>query len=117
MRDGAGQLTGTLHLSNRCYTTSAQSETYVTIDGKRYGHIINPLTGMPSANRQAGLVTDRCMTGDMLSTGLFLQTLTGFEACMQLLRDQVPGIEGFLTDSEGNTSATPGLSALMTAAG
>jgi len=37
-----------LSLKNAAVTTSGDYEKYVLIDGKRYSHIINPKTGMPS---------------------------------------------------------------------
>lgn len=117
VRDGEGRLVRTLRLSNRCFTTSAQSETYVTIDGRRYGHILNPLTGWPSTNRHVGLLTDSAMTGDMVSTGLFLQTPEGFASCMARLRQTCPPVEGFLTDGEGQTHATAGFNALTVTEG
>ena len=101
VREPAGNgLLYKLRLSNKCYTTSSQRETYVTIDGRKYGHILNPLTGFPSANRMVGIVTDNCMDGDILSTGLFLLGLEAFIPTMARLQEQM-AIEGFLMDGDG----------------
>lgn len=95
-----------LKLSNGCYSTSSQENTFVDIDGKRYGHILNPTTGMPSTNRQVGILTDNCMEGDILSTGLFLQDLKGFAERMEELK-KIVRIDGFMTDGDGNLYKTP----------
>lgn len=97
----------TLCLSGRCYTTSSQRETYVAIDGRHYGHILNPLTGRPATNRQVGLLTKNCMDGDILSTGLFLQSAEGFRTMMTRLQCLMP-VEGFLMDASGRVTASTG---------
>lgn len=97
----------TLHLSDACYTTSSQKETYVTIDGKRYGHILNPVTGYPSGNRQIGIITDNCMDGDIISTGLFLQTPDKFKELLTKLQQSMT-IEGFMSDGNGTICKSSG---------
>lgn len=42
------QMADILSLKNAAVTTSGDYEKFVMIDGKRYSHIINPKTGMPS---------------------------------------------------------------------
>ncbi len=42
------QMADILSLKNAAVTTSGNYEKFVMIDGKRYSHIINPKTGMPS---------------------------------------------------------------------
>jgi thiamine biosynthesis lipoprotein len=86
-----------LQLSNTCFSTSAQTNTFVDIDGKQYGHIINPLTGYPSPNKQIGIISDSCFLGDVISTGLYNQTLDGFLAKMKILSNQFK-VSGFLMD-------------------
>lgn len=103
------QLLYTLHLANKCYTTSSQQETFVDINGEHYGHILNPLSGYPSSNRHVGIVTDKCFDGDIISTGLFLQTLQGFEEKIGQLQKRM-SIDGFITDKTGKRFITPGFS-------
>lgn len=50
-------------LLNRCLSTSCQSETFVTVDGKRYGHILDPRTGYPSPNRLVCIASDPVYDG------------------------------------------------------
>ena len=104
------ELLFTLKISNQCYTTSSQRETFVSIDGKRYGHILNPLTGYPSGNRQLGLLTSGCMDGDIVSTGLFLQTPSEFSHSLQRLQLQMP-VEGYLLDRNGVCTESDGFNA------
>lgn len=99
-----------LNLSNRAYSTSAQGDSFVEIDGKRYGHILNPRTGWPSANRMVGVVTESAMLGDMLSTGLFNETPAGFLHKMRQIRQRHP-VEGFLMDETGKIVQTDGFDA------
>lgn len=96
-----------LGLSNKCYTTSSQQLTYVDILGRRYGHILNPLTGRPSLNRHVGIVTDSCFDGDAVSTGLFLQSAASFERKMAQLKELMP-IEGFFIGADGKMTSTFG---------
>lgn len=90
-----------LSLSNSCYSTSAQSKTYVEINGKRYSHIIDPLTGFPSENKQVGIVTGNCFVGDVISTGLFNLTLDEFSEKMEIISREIP-VSGFLMNKDDN---------------
>lgn len=100
----------TLNLANRAYSTSAQGDNFVEIGGRRYGHILNPLTGHPSTNRMVGIVTESAMFGDMLSTGLFNETPAGFLQKMEQLQKRHP-VEGFLMDEAGRIVRTAGFDA------
>lgn len=86
-----------LHLSNQAYSTSSQNETYVEIDGKQYGHILNPITGYPSANKQVGVISDSCLIGDIVSTGLFNQSSERFLSKVEEISAQSP-ISAYLID-------------------
>lgn len=100
----------TLDIADCAYSTSAQGDSFVEIGGRRYGHILNPQTGYPSANRMVGVVTESAMLGDMVSTGLFTESPSGFLEKMQRLQDEFP-IEGFLMDESGNTTMSAGFEA------
>lgn len=87
----------TLPIANQCLTTSAQSSICLNINGKKYGHILNPLTGFPSTNKQLGVLTDNCMTGDIISTGLFNETADGFKRITEELCHHY-ALAGYLVD-------------------
>jgi thiamine biosynthesis lipoprotein len=97
-----------LNIADQAYSTSAQGDSFVEIAGKRHGHILNPQTGHPSANRMVGVITESAMLGDMLSTGLFNETPAGFLKKMQQIQQRHP-IEGFLMDETGQLVQTAGL--------
>ena len=51
-----GQLRGTLYLRNRALSTSGSMGRSWTIEGKKYGHLINPLTGFPVTEARVATV-------------------------------------------------------------
>jgi thiamine biosynthesis lipoprotein len=65
-----------------------------TVDGRRYGHIIDARTGWPVANgcTQATVIADTCLQAGMLSTAAFI---LGIEAGLDLIRS-CPGAEGII---------------------
>ena len=89
-----------LQIANQCYSTSANDNTYLEIDGKRYGHIISPKTGYPSENRQVGIISRDALTGDVLSTGLFNFDKDAFRSKINALSKQYD-VEGFMVDKNG----------------
>lgn len=96
-----------LQVANACFSTSAQTKTFVEIGGKQYGHIINPLTGYPSENKQIGILSTNCFVGDIISTGLYNQKLDGFTEKMKLLSSQFD-VSGFLMDKNNNIRFSDG---------
>ena len=58
-------------VSNRCVLTSGDYERFFEIDGKRYHHILDPRTGMPSMGcMSATIVGPDAATCDALATAL-----------------------------------------------
>jgi thiamine biosynthesis lipoprotein len=65
-----------------------------TIDGQRYGHIVDPTTGRPTAKgvRQVTVVASSCLQAGLLATAAFIagpeeglalvEETMGAEACM-----------------------------------
>ena len=71
---------GILSLSDRCVSTSGTYERYfVGDDGKQYGHILNPKTGMPMQSNliSVTVVSEEGKLCDALSTALFVKGLDG----------------------------------------
>lgn len=76
--------------------TSGDYEKYTLIDGKRYAHIINPKTGMPSHELiSATVMAPKAELADALATSL---SVMGVEAGLAMI-DQLDGIECVLVDS------------------
>jgi thiamine biosynthesis lipoprotein len=70
-----------------------------SINGRRYGHILDPRTGYPVANgcTQATVIAATCLQAGMLSTAAFIG---GVELGLELVRG-CQGAEGvILTDKE-----------------
>lgn len=62
-----------IETDERAFATSGSYERFVEIDGKRYGHIMNPATGHPAEGFLSVTVLSPGATlGDALSTALFV---------------------------------------------
>lgn len=107
-----GESLFTLNLDDCSYSTSSQSTAFVDIDGKRYGHILNPVTGYPATNRLLGIATESAMIGDIISTGLFNETPETFLAKTAQLSAHYP-LAGFVMDQDGAITATPNFNNLL----
>lgn len=90
-------LDGLVQLNRMAFSMSEQSSLELTIDGRTYGHILNPKTGYPALNHSIGILTDRCLVGDVLSTGLFNETNDTFLSKIKKL-SKIYFVEGFLRD-------------------
>jgi thiamine biosynthesis lipoprotein len=65
----------TLQTANRTVTTSGDLFQFVEIDGTRYSHILNPMTGLGATNQiQATVIAKQGMKADALSSILTLMT-------------------------------------------
>lgn len=98
----------TLEVGNCCYSTSSQSKTFLEINNQRYGHIISPTTGMPSTNRHVGIISESCMVGDIVSTGVYNLTADEFLKKIEILKKTYPELEGFIMDEKGKITYTRG---------
>jgi len=72
-----------LHLANCAVATSGDMEQFLEIDGKRYSHILNPLTGIGlPGGTQATVIAPNCMIADSLAS---MCLVLGFEQSKPLL--------------------------------
>ena len=63
----------TMRLKDAAISTSGNYENYFKVDGKRYGHILNPRTGMPVEGvASCTVIAPTCMESDALATALFV---------------------------------------------
>ena len=86
-----------IEIKDLTYSTSNQVNTFLEIDGEKYGHIISPKTGFPAKNKQIGIITENAFFGDMISTGLYNQTPKNFHEIIKKLSKEIK-IEGYLID-------------------
>jgi len=75
------------------------------IDGRRYGHIVDPRTGWPAANgcTQATVIAGTCLQAGLLSTAAFV---LGAPKGLELIQS-LPGAEGMLL-ANGTRAQTRG---------
>lgn len=67
------QSLGSIGIKNASVVTSGDYEKYFTNKGKRYAHIINPSTGMPTTGiKSATIVCPDAELGDALATAVFV---------------------------------------------
>jgi len=99
-------------VSGQAVATSGSYERFVTIDGERYGHIMNPATGRPAKGVLGVTVfAETAALADALSTALFVQGHGVGRIFLKLLPDPVdvlmviPGREG----EKARVLYTPGL--------
>lgn len=95
-----------LYVRNLSVVTSGDYQRYMTVDGVRYHHLIDPATHMPATHLRA--VTVICESGfqaDFFSTLLFLLP---YEEGMALVQD-TPGVEALFILADGSIHLSPGL--------
>ncbi|QUB94956.1 FAD:protein FMN transferase [Leptotrichia sp. oral taxon 218] len=96
-----------IEIKDLTYSTSNQVNTFLEIDGEKYGHIISPKTGFPAKNKQIGIITENAFFGDMISTRLYNQTPKNFHEIIKKLSKEIK-IEGYLIDENGEIHYTDG---------
>lgn len=96
-----------IEIKDLTYSTSNQVNTFLEIDGEKYGHIISPKTGFPAKNKQIGIITENAFFWDMISTGLYNQTPKNFHEIIKKLSKEIK-IEGYLIDENGEIHYTDG---------
>jgi thiamine biosynthesis lipoprotein len=94
-----GAVWASVGLSGRGIASSGDYLRHFVAGGRRYGHIIDPRTGMPVANgcTQATVIAGTCLQAGVLSTAAFV---LGVQPGLELIRS-CPGAEGtILTERE-----------------
>lgn len=85
-RGEANDYMGILSLKDCCVSTSGDYEKVLTVNGKKYHHILNPKTGYPadSGLMSVTIVCDSGFLSDALSTACFVM---GYEKSLLLLKE------------------------------
>ena len=90
-------------INDRAVVTSGDYERYLLMDGKRYGHIINPKTGYPAQGVISCTVfAPKAELADALATALFV---LGIENGLYFV-NQLPEIDAILIDDGGKLHAS-----------
>lgn len=93
-------------LDSGAVVTSGSYEKFVTFNGKRYAHIINPKTGYPATGLSSVTVFG---PGAELANGLSTSIMVlGKQAGLRLLK-RFPGMSAILVDDHGRYTSSPGL--------
>ncbi|EAQ48140.1 MULTISPECIES: FAD:protein FMN transferase [Leeuwenhoekiella] len=88
-----------LPIVNSAVVTSGDYEKYVTFNGTRYAHIIDPRTGYPATGIiSATVFAPKAELADALATSVFV---IGIEVGLNRI-NQLPGIECIIVDDQGN---------------
>jgi thiamine biosynthesis lipoprotein len=89
----AGETLATLRLRDVAIGTSGAAEQHVLVDGRRYGHVIDPRTGWPAEGvRSATAIAEDAAVADALATAF----LVGGEAVARALCAERPGTMAIL---------------------
>ena len=100
-----------LGLAGRSLVTSGSYQRYYLVDGKRYHHIIDPETLMPSEGFvSVSILTKSSADGDALSTALFCMT---YEEGLALI-ESLPDTEAMWVLPDGQEKTSSGFDAYRT---
>lgn len=101
-----GRVIGELTLTNMAVVTSGDYEKYFTAAGKRYAHILDPRSALPTLGvRSATVVCSDAELADALATSLFvLGPIEGIA-----LVDRLKNVEALIIDEQGELHQSAGL--------
>lgn len=94
------QYISTIALHNKALATSGNYNKYVMVEGKRYGHTINPHTGYPAINNllSATIITDEGIYADAFATACMVM---GFENAKQFVEGN-PELQAYFIYTDAN---------------
>jgi len=96
----------TFPLDNSAVETSGSYEKFVTFNGIRYSHIIDPRTGYPATGIvSVSVFAKQTEIADALATGIFV---LGVEVGLDLV-NQLKGIQCIIVDDKGKIHASKGI--------
>ena len=95
--NAAGQIFSLLEVTDMALATSGNYEKYITIDGKRYSHTINPRTGLPLTGIKS--VTILCPNAEIADAMATPVMIMGIRAGLDMI-NQLKDIEAILIDDE-----------------
>lgn len=94
------QLCGYVPVSDMSFTTAGNYFNYRVIDGKKYGHTIDPVTGYPAAHEvlSVSVFAADCATADAWDTAFMV---AGLEKSKQILKEH-PELSAMLIYTDGS---------------
>lgn len=99
------ELLGKVILNNISVATSGDYEQFFEKKNKRFHHIINPKTGLPSLETQAvTIISEKNVDADALATGVFvIGPVEGL-----IIIESLKNVEGLIVDSSGTIIKSSG---------
>ncbi|MEP7164717.1 MAG: FAD:protein FMN transferase [Ferruginibacter sp.] len=92
-----------MNISNMAVATSGNYEKYITINGKKYSHTINPKTGLPVTGiKSVTIISPNAEIADALATPV---TIMGIKAGLSLV-DQLQQVECIIIDDHNKIYAS-----------
>jgi len=102
-RDQEDEIMATIELSDMAVSTSGDYERFFIEDGKRYHHLLDPVTGHPAGQcKCVSVIANKGVFTDSFATGVFV---LGPEKGMKVL--QKLGFDGVIIDSQDEIYMTP----------
>lgn len=79
------ELAMSVELKNKSLATSGNYRKFVEIDGVKYGHSLNPISGYPAKTNvlSATVIADDCMTADALATASMVMGVKSVKALIE----------------------------------
>lgn len=100
------ELLGELIINDIAVATSGDYEQFFKKDEKRYSHIIDPVTGIPSDETQSvTIIANNVTDADGLATGIFV---LGPEKGMKII-ENLDNVESLIVDKNGKVHQSSGL--------
>jgi len=94
---------GLFELKDNAVVTSGNYEKFLTINGERYAHIIDPRTGMPTKDILSVTVfAPKAELADALATSVFVM---GVEVGLNLI-NQLPEVEAIIVKDDGSLATS-----------
>lgn len=101
-----GKVFAWLPIDDSSIATSGDYEKFIEYQGKKYSHIIDPRTGMPTTGiKSVSIFAKSAELSDALATSVFI---LGREAGFYLI-NQLPDVEALLIDDKGEVFKTNGV--------
>ncbi len=93
--NAAGQVFSYMNITDMAIATSGNYEKYITLNGKKYSHTINPRTGLPVTGiKSVTIITPNAEISDAMATPVMIM---GIKAGMDMI-NQLKDIEAILID-------------------
>ena len=111
------ELQAIAHISNKAIATSGSYRKYYEMNGKRYSHTINPMTGKPVDHQllSATVMAPNCTNADAFATVFMVKGVAGTKAFIQAHPELELEVYLIFNGSNGalETYTSPGLEAVI----